>query len=218
MYKKLVKILSIILIFIGTITSFTIFGFKIFFYENDKTVLVTLEPDNVPAYSVPKDKKGYNVKNLDIDILNKKEIENVDQQLRPLPVEPELLPIESNEKKIEIKPNDKVKVKKNIIKNKDKLKNTKKAVIKKTNLNIGMYRVQLGSFRDLYKADVAIKSIKKKYANLLKDIDLKRFSYTNNQNIVYHRVWTSSLKKAKALNLCNQFKLKNMVCILKVVR
>ena len=85
MYKKLVKILSIILIFIGTIISLTIFGFKIFFYENDKTVLVTLEPDNVPAYSVPKDKKGYNVRNLDIDILNKKETESVDQQLRPLP-------------------------------------------------------------------------------------------------------------------------------------
>ena len=218
MYKKLIKILSIILIFIGAIVSLTIFGFKIFFYENNKTVLVTLEPDNVPAYSVPKDQKGYKVKNLDIDILNKKETLNVEKKIRPLPVEPELLPIETNEKKLPLKSKNKTTVKKNIIKNKKKVNNFRKNIINKANPTIGMYRVQFGSFRDLNKADIAIKNMKKKYVNLLKDINLKKFSYTNNQNILYHRVWTSSLKKTKALKLCNQFKLKNMVCILKVIR
>ena len=215
MYKKLIKIFSISLIFIGTSISLTIFGFKIFFYENDKIVLVTLKPDNVPSYLVPKDAKGFNVKNLDIDILNKKETLNFDQKLRPLPVEPELLPIETNKNKLDMKSNKKVTVKKNVLNNKEKVNKNKN---KNANLAIGMYRVQFGSFRDLNKADIAIKNKKKKYVNLLEDITLKRFSYTNNENIVYHRVWTSSLQKTKALKLCSQFKLKKMVCILKVVR
>lgn len=211
MYKKLIKIFSIILIFIGTITSLTIFGFKIFFYENDKADLVTLGPDSIVVYSIPNDQKGFNVKNLDIDILNNKKSLNIDKKLRPLPVKPELLPIETNE-------GTNVKFKNNNNKVKEKSNKTSKVIKNKSNPTIGMYRVQFGSFRDLKKAEIAITSMKKKYVNLLLGVNLKIFSYTNNDNLLYHRVWTSSLKKIKALKLCDQFKLKKMVCILKVVR
>ena len=212
MYKKLLKIFSITLILIGTISSLTIFAFKIFLFEDNETNLVILGPDNLPIYSVPIDQSGFNVKNLDIDILNNKISLNNDEKLRPLSVKPELLPIETIENNITKKPEIKNEVKKNITKIK------KKVGKKKSNLNIGMYRVQFGSFRDLDKAKVAIKSMKKKFDNLLKEIDLKIFSYTNNDDLIYHRVWTSSLKKTKAISLCNQFKIKKMVCILKVVR
>ena len=212
MYKKLLKIFSITLILIGTISSLTIFAFKIFLFEDNETNLVILGPDNLPIYSVPIDQSGFNVKNLDIDILNNKISLNNDEKLRPLSVKPELLPIETIENNITKKPEIKNEVKKNITKIK------KKVGKKKSYLNIGMYRVQFGSFRDLDKAKVAIKSMKKKFDNLLKEIDLKIFSYTNNDDLIYHRVWTSSLKKTKAISLCNQFKIKKMVCILKVVR
>ena len=218
MYTRFLKMFSIVLILIGAIFLLTIFGFKFFFYENNERDLVVLGPDNVLVYTVPSDQKGFNVKNLDIDILNNKESLNVYEKLRPLPVKPELLPIETNEENKIKKTKNITTVKKSITKIKDKGNNTFKDIKNKSNQTIGMYRVQFGSFRDLKKAEVAIDRMKKTHINLLADINLKVFSYTNNDSLTYHRVWTSSLKKRKALKLCDQFKLKKMVCILKVVR
>jgi hypothetical protein len=56
--------------------------------------------------------------------------------------------------------------------------------------------------------------MKKKYINLLSNINLEIFSYKNNDDLIYHRVWTLPMKKKNALKLCNQFKLIDIVCIL----
>ena len=85
----------------------------------------------------------------------------------------------------------------------------------KTDL-IGMYRVQFGSFRDLSKANVAVKNMQNKYTKLLKNIKLEVFSYKNNDNLIFHRVWSFPLTKQNSLKLCNNFKLKNITCILQV--
>ena len=79
-----------------------------------------------------------------------------------------------------------------------------------------MYRVQFGSFRDLNKANVTIKNMEKKYTKLLKNIKLVIFSYKNNDNLIFHRVWSSPLTKKISLQLCDQFKLKNITCILQL--
>ena len=38
----------------------------------------------------------------------------------------------------------------------------------------------------------------------------------NNDNLIFHRVWSSPLTKKNSLQLCDQFKLKNITCILQV--
>ena len=42
------------------------------------------------------------------------------------------------------------------------------------------------------------------------------FSYTNNDNLLFHRVWTTSMNKDNGLKLCQKFKKEKIVCILQV--
>ena len=88
--------------------------------------------------------------------------------------------------------------------------------IKKTNKNILLYRVQFGSFRNLNKAKLAKKNIEKKYASLLLKNKLEIFSYTNNDKLLFYRVWTTLMNKDNGLKLCKKFKKENIVCILQV--
>ena len=88
--------------------------------------------------------------------------------------------------------------------------------IKKLNKNILLYRVQFGSFRDLNKAKLAKKNIEIKYAKLLLETKLEIFSYINNDDLLFHRVWTTSMNKDNGLILCEKFKKEKIVCILQV--
>ena len=222
MILKILKLSALFLISVGLLSSLGIFAFKIIFKNNINKNLVVLGPDVHAILTAPQKVGGYEVSNLDIDILNNKKALIADEKLRPLPVKPELLPIEivkENKKLDNAVLIDKV--------NKDnKVKIDKKIVSKKTNVKfknnnnrtdlIGMYRVQFGSFRDLSKANVAVKNMQKKYTKLLKNIKLEIFSYKNNDNLIFHRVWSFPLTKQNSLKLCNNFKLKNVTCILQV--
>ena len=75
---------------------------------------------------------------------------------------------------------------------------------------------QFGSFRDLNKAKLAKKNIEIKYAKLLLETKLEIFSYTNNNNLLFHRVWTTLMNKDNGLILCEKFKKEKIVCILQV--
>ena len=222
MLLKILKLSAFFLISVGLLFSLGIFAFKIIFKNNINKNLVVLGPDVQAVLTVPQKAGGYEVSNLDIDILNNKKALIADEKLRPLPVKPELLPIEivKENKKLDdvilidkVKKDNKVKI--------DKKINSKKINIKSMNNNnktdlIGMYRVQFGSFRDLSKANVAVKNMQKKYTKLLKNIKLEVFSYKNNDNLIFHRVWSFPLTKQNSLKLCNNFKLKNVTCILQV--
>ena len=217
MILKILKLSAFFLISAGLLTSLGVFAFKIIFKNNINENLVVLGPDVQAFITVPQKAGGYEVSNLDIDILNNKKALIADEKLRPLPVKPELLPIEivkENKKLDDVILIDKVK-------KDNKVKIDKKINIKSMNNNnktdlIGMYRVQFGSFRDLSKANVAVKNMQKKYTKLLKNIKLEVFSYKNNDNLIFHRVWSFPLTKQNSLKLCNNFKLKNVTCILQV--
>ena len=86
----------------------------------------------------------------------------------------------------------------------------------KSKKELGLYRVQFGSFRNLNKAQLAKNSMNKKHVNLLSNNKLEIYSYTNNDKVVFHRVWTSPLTKVNGLDLCDKFKKQNIVCILQV--
>ena len=217
MLLKILKLSAFFLISIGLLSSLGIFAFKIIFKNNINKNLVVLGPDVQTVLTAPQKAGGYEVLNLDIDILNNKKALIADEKLRPLPVKPELLPIEivkENKKLDDVILIDKVK-------KDNKVKIDKKINIKSMNNNnktdlIGMYRVQFGSFRDLSKANVTVKNMQKKYTKLLKNIKLEVFSYKNNDNLIFHRVWSFPLTKQNSLKLCNNFKLKNVTCILQV--
>jgi hypothetical protein len=226
---KFLKIASLFFLVMGIITSMSVFAFKIIFDTPVNEKLVILGPDDVEPYSKPIDAGGFNVTNLDIDILNNKSALIADEKLRPLPVQPELLPIDNvvddNNKFIEEKNTNssinKKKSKKNLKNNEDKdlfipvSKPYKKNINGNSNSKLsGQFRVQFGSFRNLNKAEIAIVNMKKIYINLLSNINLEIFSYKNNDDLIYHRVWTFPLKKKIALKLCDQFKLIDIVCIL----
>ena len=220
MILKILKLSAFFLISLGLLSSLGIFAFNFFFKSYINENLVVLGPDIKSVFTVPQKPGGYEVSNLDIDILNNKKALIADEKLRPLPVKPELLPIETvkNNKKL----NDIILIDKVNKKNKakiDKKINSKKINIKSNNNKtdlIGMYRVQFGSFRDLSKANVAVKNMQNKYTKLLKNIKLEVFSYKNNDNLIFHRVWSFPLTKQNSLKLCNNFKLKNITCILQV--
>ena len=220
MILKILKLSAFFLISLGLLSSLGIFAFNFFFKSYINENLVVLGPDIKSVFTVPQKPGGYEVSNLDIDILNNKKALIADEKLRPLPVKPELLPIETvkNNKKL----NDIILIDKVNKKNKakiDKKINSKKNNIKSNNNKtdlIGMYRVQFGSFRDLSKANVAVKNMQNKYTKLLKNIKLEVFSYKNNDNLIFHRVWSFPLTKQNSLKLCNNFKLKNITCILQV--
>ena len=188
---------------VGVLFSLGIFALKIFFYDNHNDSLIILGPDNADVIVKPSDPKGLKVPNLDVEILNNKKALIENEKLRPLPVKPELLPIEVIESN---------KTKNNILtKIEPKIKPIK---IDKTKQKPGLYRVQFGSFKNLDKARIAIKYMNKQHRILLSNVTLEIYTFKNTKNFLFHRVWTSPLIKKDGLDLCEKFKLKNIVCIL----
>lgn len=222
--NNFLKTLSFILLSSGTLFLLTLFGLKIFFQKNMNNDLIILGPDKEEVISIPKDKGGLKVSNLDIEILNNKSALEINEKIRPLPTKPELLPIEIPEtNKNDLKKSESIKNDKTItLKKSDDIKNSqtnnKKTIEITSNNEIknGLYRVQFGSFRDLKKAKVAMDKMNKKYKNLLDKVNLEIFTFTNNDQLSFHRVWTTPLTKPDGLTLCNLFKKQNVLCILQV--
>ena len=216
--KNYLKIFSIIFLSVGTFFSITLFGLKIYFQETNNDKLIVLGPDNENIITKPKDPGGKKVSNLDIEILNDKDALIKNEKIRPKPTKPELLPLEV----IPIENKIKKSIDQNLLKDSQisegKKLNSKviKKNIKKSNKNILLYRVQFGSFRDLNKAKLAKKNIEIKYAKLLLETKLEIFSYTNNDDLLFHRVWTTLMNKDNGLILCEKFKKEKIVCILQV--
>ena len=222
--NNFLKTLSFILLSSGTLFLLTLFGLKIFFQKNMNNDLIILGPEKEEVISIPKDKGGLKVSNLDIEILNNKSALEINEKIRPLPTKPELLPIEIPEtNKNDLKKSESIKNYKTItLKKSDDIKNSqtnnKKTIEITSNNEIknGLYRVQFGSFRDLKKAKVAMDKMNKKYKNLLDKVNLEIFTFTNNDQLSFHRVWTTPLTKPDGLTLCNLFKKQNVLCILQV--
>jgi len=222
--NNFLKTLSFILLSSGTLFLLTLFGLKIFFQKNMNNDLIILGPEKEEVISIPKDKGGLKVSNLDIEILNNKSALEINEKIRPLPTKPELLPIEIPEtNKNDLKKSEGIKNDKTItLKKSDDIKNSqtnnKKTIEITSNNEIknGLYRVQFGSFRDLKKAKVAMDKMNKKYKNLLDKVNLEIFTFTNNDKLSFHRVWTTPLTKPDGLTLCNLFKKQNVLCILQV--
>lgn len=222
--NNFLKTLSFILLSSGTLFLLTLFGLKIFFQKNMNNDLIILGPEKEEVISIPKDKGGLKVSNLDIEILNNKSALEINEKIRPLPTKPELLPIEIPEtnkndlKKSESNKNDKTITLKKSDDTKNSQTNNKKTIEITSNNEIknGLYRVQFGSFRDLKKAKVAMDKMNKKYKNLLDKVNLEIFTFTNNDQLSFHRVWTTPLTKPDGLTLCNLFKKQNVLCILQV--
>ena len=217
MYSYL-KIFSIIILSIGISFSIGLFALKIFFQEINNDKLVVLGPDNKKIITKPKDPGGKKISNLDIEILNNKDALFKNENIRPNPTKPELLPLEvvPIEKNLKKRSDQKLfEDSKTSEKNKSNSKAIKKNE-KKSNKDISLYRVQFGSFRNLNKAKLAKINIEKKYVNLLLDTKLEIFSYTNNDKLLFYRVWTTLMNKDNGLKLCKKFKKENIVCILQV--
>ena len=222
--NNFLKTSSFILLSSGTLFLLTLFGLKIFFQKNMNNDLIILGPEKEEVISIPKDKGGLKVSNLDIEILNNKSALEINEKIRPLPTKPELLPIEIPErnkndmKKSESNKNDKTITLKKSDDIKNSQTNNKKTIEITSNNEIknGLYRVQFGSFRDLKKAKVAMDKMNKKYKNLLDKVNLEIFTFTNNDQLSFHRVWTTPLTKPDGLTLCNLFKKQNVLCILQV--
>lgn len=207
--NNILKILIIFFLSVGTISSIGMFGLKIFFEDKENNELIVLGPDNVNVILKPKDPGGLKVSNLDIEILNNKSALKKDEKIRPLPDKPELLPIdiienENNETKEDVNAKGDQKLsesKKNNInkpqniddKNINKLKPITDDKLKPATDKIGLYRVQFGSFRNFKKATQAKEKMDKKYSNLLTDVKLEVFTYTNDKAASFHRVWTTPL-------------------------
>ena len=212
------KIFSIFFLSVGIFFSIGLFALKIFFQKTDNSELIILGPDNENIITKPKDPGGKKISNLDIEILNNKDALIQIEKIRPKPTKPELLPLEvvPFEKKT-LKRNDKDLLKDSKISN-EKISNSEviKKNLKISNKNILLYRVQFGSFRSLKKAKLAKENIKKKYSNLLLQTKLEIYSYTNNDNLLFYRVWTSLMNKDSGLKLCDKFKKEKIVCILQV--
>ena len=216
MMKKYLKISIIIFLSTGVFFSLGLFALKIIFEENNEKELIVLGPDNKDIFTIPKDVGGKKVSNLDIEILNNKKALIADEKLRLIPAEPELLPLDISEEKV-VKKTAKIKTSKNNIipDNQIKVQNSSK-IEEKSKKELGLYRVQFGSFRNLEKAQLAKNSMNKKHVNLLSNNKLEIYSYTNSENLVFHRVWTSPLSKVNGMDLCNKFKKQKIVCILQV--
>ena len=212
------KIFSIFFLSVGIFFSISLFALKIFFQETDNDKLIVLGPDNENIIIKPKDPGGKKISNLDIEILNNKDALIKNEKIRPKPTKPELLPLEV----VPIKKKTQKNIDQNLLKDlkiSEKKKLNSKVIkknIKKSNKNILLYRVQFGSFRDLNKAKLAKKNIEKKYSKLLLENKMEIFSYTNNDDLLFHRVWTTSMNKDNGLILCEKFKKEKIVCILQV--
>jgi len=222
--NNILKILIIFFLSVGTISSIGMFGLKIFFEDKENNELIVLGPDNVNVILKPKDPGGLKVSNLDIEILNNKSALKKDEKIRPLPDKPELLPIdiienENNETKEDVNAKGDQKLsesKKNNINKPQNIDNKNINKLKPATDKIGLYRVQFGSFRNFKKATQAKEKMDKKYSNLLTDVKLEVFTYTNDKAASFHRVWTTPLTKAFGLELCNKFKKQKVVCILQI--
>ena len=214
--KNYLKITIIIFLSSGVFFSLGLFAMKIIFEENFYDELVVLGPDDKDIFTIPKDVGGKKVSNLDIEILNNKKALIADEKLRLIPAGPELLPLDISEEKV-VKKTAKIKTSKNNIIPDNQIKVQSSSKIKeKSKKELGLYRVQFGSFRNLDKAQLAKNSMNKKHVNLLSNNKLEIYSYTNNDKVVFHRVWTSPLTKVNGLDLCDKFKKQNIVCILQV--
>ena len=75
--NNILKILIIFFLSVGTISSIGMFGLKIFFEDKENNELIVLGPDNVNVILKPKDPGGLKVSNLDIEILNNKQLYTV---------------------------------------------------------------------------------------------------------------------------------------------
>ncbi len=216
MMKKYLKISIILFLSTGVFSSLGLFALRIIFEEKNEKELIVLGPDNSDVFTIPKDVGGKKVSNLDIEILNNKKALIADEKLRLIPAEPELLPLDITEEKV-VKKTAKIKKSKNNITPDNQIKVQSSSKIKeKSKKELGLYRVQFGSFRNLEKAQLAKNSMNKKHVNLLSNNKLEIYSYTNNDKMVFHRVWTSPLTKVNGLDLCDKFKKQNIVCILQV--
>ena len=215
---------SFVLLSSGILALLTLFGLKIFLQTNMNNDLIILGPEKVNVISIPEDKGGLKISNLDIEILNNKSALEINEKIRPLPTKPELLPIEIPEsKKSDLKTSQSIKKNKTFTLEKSddikKSKNNNKKTSETTNrkeIKNGLYRVQFGSFRDLKKAKLAKEKMNKQYNNLLDKVNLEIFTFTNNDKLSFHRVWTSPLTKSDGLALCNLFKKQNVLCILQI--
>ena len=217
--KNHLKIYIIIFLSTGVFFSLGLFALKIIFQGNTQNELVVLGPDKKDIITIPKDVSGKKVSNLDIEILNNKKALVTNEKLRLPPAEPELLPLDVIEEKVNGNSKNKIVPKINSIievKKKSKKSKNPKKIEKKLNKQLGLYRVQFGSFRNLEKAKTAKNNMSKKFDSLLTSTKLEIYSYTNSENLVFHRVWTSALSKVKGLELCNEFKKQKIVCILQV--
>lgn|SRR5210317_52467 len=220
--NRLFKTSSVIFLSFGILFLIFLFGLKIIFKNNINDDLIVIGPDNLDVISIPKDKGGLKVSNLDIEILNNKSALEKDEKLRPLPAKPELLPMEITEvENNNLKTVDNTKSIKKLSESQanDKKKSEEKKKVKKVNAQekvIGLYRVQFGSFRDFKKAVSAKEKMNKKFKNLLSEIEIEIFTYTNSEELSFHRVWTNPLTKADGLKLCNLFKKQQVVCILQL--
>ena len=222
--NQFLKTSSFILLSSGILSLLTLFGLKIYLQKNMNNDLIILGPEKVNVISIPEDKGGLKISNLDIEILNNKSALEINEKIRPLPTKPELLPIEIPEsKKSDLKTSQSIKKNKTFTLEKSddikKLKNNNKKTSETTNrkeIKNGLYRVQFGSFRDLKKAKLAKEKMNKQYNNLLDKVNLEIFTFTNNDKLSFHRVWTSPLTKSDGLALCNLFKKQNVLCILQI--
>ena len=222
--NQFLKTSSFILLSSGILALLTLFGLKIFLQTNMNNDLIILGPEKVNVISIPEDKGGLKISNLDIEILNNKSALEINEKIRPLPTKPELLPIEIPEsKKSDLKKSQSIKKNKTFTLEKSddikKSKNNNKKTSETTNrkeIKNGLYRVQFGSFRDLKKAKLAKEKMNKQYNNLLDKVNLEIFTFTNNDKLSFHRVWTSPLTKSDGLALCNLFKKQNVLCILQI--
>lgn len=222
--NQFLKTSSFILLSSGILSLLTLFGLKIYLQKNMNNDLIILGPEKVNVISIPEDKGGLKISNLDIEILNNKSALEINEKIRPLPTKPELLPIEIPEsKKSDLKTTQSIKKNKTFTLEKSddikKSKNNNKKTSETTNrkeIKNGLYRVQFGSFRDLKKAKLAKEKMNKQYNNLLDKVNLEIFTFTNNDKLSFHRVWTSPLTKSDGLALCNLFKKQNVLCILQI--
>ena len=222
--NQFLKTSSFILLSSGILSLLTLFGLKIYLQKNMNNDLIILGPEKVNVISIPEDKGGLKISNLDIEILNNKSALEINEKIRPLPTKPELLPIEIPEsKKSDLKTSQSIKKNKTFTLEKSddikKSKNNNKKTSETTNrkeIKNGLYRVQFGSFRDLKKAKLAKEKMNKQYNNLLNKVNLEIFTFTNNDKLSFHRVWTSPLTKSDGLALCNLFKKQNVLCILQI--
>ena len=214
--KNYLNISIIIFLSSGIFLGLGTFALKIIFQEDIYNEVVVLGPDKKDIIRIPKDVSGKKISNLDIEILNNKKALVTNEKLRLPPAEPELLPLDVIEEKVNDNSKNKNLSKYHTIIEKKKKSKKPKKIEKKLNKQFGLYRVQFGSFRNLEKAKIAKNNMNKKFNNLLSSFKLEIYSYTNSENLVFHRIWTPALSKVKGLKLCNEFKKQKIVCILQV--